>query len=132
MKTRFLFVLFMFLFIGFYSCISEVNKKVRLATDSTDAFINRWEKKNKEQLLTPEDRRSFTDQWNQLVQTNKVLGVVREKLSKEKIKEVEMLYGRAKALKNVMIMQEIQNNLQRRGSNSADGEKDSGQLKIDF
>lgn len=132
MKTKFLLVLFTLLFISFYSCTNSVDKKVKIATDSTEAFIKRWEKKNREQLLTPEDRKNFTDQWNRLVQNNKVQGVVKEKLSEEKIKEVEQLYSSAKALKNKMIMQEIQNNLQSRGSNSAEGEEDSGQLIIDF
>lgn len=132
MKTRFLLALGIILSICYSSCKNSTEENVEVAIDSTRVFIDRWEKKNKEQMLTPEDRINFTIQWNKLVQENKRMGIVKESLSKERINEVEMLYSGAKALKNVMIMQEIQNNLQSRGTNSAEGEEDSGQLIVDF
>jgi len=132
MKTRFLTLISVLIFATIYGCKNSSDIKAEAAIDSTRAFVNRWEQKERNSLLTPEDRKNFTDQWNQLVQKNKTQGVVRAELNEEKIKELEAIYRDAKALNNKMIMQAIQNNLMSRGTNSAAEQEVIEQFDIEF
>ncbi|RZL17520.1 MAG: hypothetical protein EOO89_07555 [Pedobacter sp.] len=132
MRSIFLTLISIIILAGFYSCTSSSESKIDTAIDSTTAFILRWEKRSRESMLTEEERKTFTDQCNELVLRNKAQGVVRENMSKEKVRELELLYGRARAIKTKMILNEMQDNMLRRGTNSARGEANSGELITDF
>jgi hypothetical protein len=132
MKTKFLFPIILLALANLYGCKNASTVKVEVAIDSTRAFLDNWEAKNREGLLTPEDRKTFTDQWNLRVKKNKAQGLIRAFLSKEQIKEVEIIYKDAKTLNNKMMMQAMQNNFTSRMSNSVSQDEELDQFNIDF
>lgn len=132
MKKIFLFINCYFLAFNFYACKSTADKKTELALENTKVFVTKWEQKERMHPISDEDHKQFTDDWNKLVLENSVQGVVKAKLSDEKIQEFKSIYSRARALKNKMILSEMQNGFLRRGSNSARPEVEIGSLNTDF